>query len=244
MSNSTTISEKRKNLLFNFTLIILSTCFLFWGLVKAQGFLIPLVTAVLFSLLLIPVNNKLESWRFGRMLAAFVNTFLLLLLTLGFLFLISYQVKGFMEDWDKIVETIQPKIESFENFNLTRTPVDREQLEKYKEETNVSSFSGGGSGGQMAFQTINSVFGFMGNVLLTFIYIFFLLTYRRRFKQFILKLFPEQKRKKAGEVVDTTAKVAQKYLFGKFLLIIFLALLYAIGLGISGVDNFIFISIL
>lgn len=244
MSNSATISERRKNLLFNFTLIILSSCFLFWGLVKAQGFLVPLVTAVLLGLLLIPVNNKLESWGFSRMLASFVNTCLLLLLTLGFFFLISYQIKGFMEDWDKIMETIQPKIESVENYILTRTPLDREQLEKYKEETNVSSISGGGSGGQMAFQTINSVFGFMGNFLLTFIYIFFLLTYRKRFKQFILKLFPPQKREKVRKVVDTTAKVAQKYLFGKFLLIIFLAVLYAIGLGISGVDNFIFISLL
>jgi len=244
MSDFNWLSEKRKNLLFNFTLIILSTCFLFWGLVKAQGFLIPLVTAVLFALLLIPVNNKLEYWRFSRPLASFVNTFLLLLLTLGFFFLISYQVKGFMEDWGKIVETLKPKIESFENYILTRTPIDKEQLEKYKEDNNISSFSGGNSGAETAFQVLNSVFGFMGNFLITFIYIFFLLNYRRRFKQFVLKLFPPQKKEKVKMVIHMIAGVAQKYLFGKFLLIIFLTVLYAIGLGISGVNNFIFISIL
>src|SRR5690554_7856646 len=94
MSDFSLLSEKRKYLLFNITLIILSSCFFFWGLVKAQGFLKPLLTATLFALLLIPVNNKLESWRFNRMVASFINTLLLLILTLGFLFLISYQVRS------------------------------------------------------------------------------------------------------------------------------------------------------
>lgn len=244
MTEFSTLAEKRKSLLFNFTLIILSTCFLFWGLFNAQAFLKPLATAVLFALLLIPVNKKLESWRISRALASFITTCLLLLIALAFFFLISYQVKSFMEDWDKIVETLQPKIESVEDFILTHTPIDREQLEKYKEENNASSISGGGSGAQQAFQVINSAFGLMGNFLLTFIYIFFLLTYRRRFKEFILRLYSPSKRQKVGKVVQQTAGVAQKYLFGKFLLIIFLAVLYAIGLGISGVDNFIFISML
>jgi len=243
MSDFSFLSEKRKNLLFNITLIILSSCFFFWGLVKAQGFLKPLLTATLFALLLIPVNNKLESWRFNRMVASFINTLLLLILTLGFLFLISYQVKGFMEDWNKITEVIQPQIQRFENYILTRTPIDQEQLETYKEENKISSFSTGESNGEAAFQAINAVSGFIGNFLLTFIYIFFLLNYRRRFKHFILKLFPFEKRTKVGVVIQKTAEVAQKYLFGKFLLIIFLSVFYAVGLWISGVDNFIFISI-
>lgn len=238
------LSEGRKNLLLNFTLIVLSTCFLFWGLFHAQGFLKPLVAAALLSLLLIPISNKLEAWHLGRPLAAFVNTVLLLLLTLGFFLLISYQVKSFMEDWETVSESLQPKMERLENFILTRTPIDSEELEKYKEENNFSSILGGGSAGEKALQALNSVFGFMGNFLLTFIYIFFLLNYRRRFKEFILRLFPIPEREKVAGVVRHTARVAQKYLFGKFLLIIFLAVFYAIGLSISGVDNFIFISLL
>jgi predicted PurR-regulated permease PerM len=245
MTESTTVAEKRKNLLFNFTLIVLSTCFLFWGLIKAQGFLKPLVTAMLFALLLIPVCNKCESWGFGRALTSVLNTFLLLLISLGFFFLISYQIKGFLEDWDQIVETLQPKVESLENYILTHTPIDREQLEEYKKENSSSAFSGSGSSGaETALQVIQSVFGFTGNFLLTFIYIFFLVNYRRRFKRFILKLFAWEKRDEVKKVLYKTSGVAQKYLFGKFLLIIFLTVFYAIGLGISGVDNFIFISML
>lgn len=244
MKDLSMLTERRKDLLFNLTLLILSTCFLFWGLFNAQAFLKPLATAILFALLLIPVSNKLETWRLNRALASLITTFLLLLVTLAFFFLISYQVKGFMDDWDQIAETLQPKMERVEDFILTHTPLDREQLEKYKEENNASSLSGEGSTAEKAFQAINSAFGLMGNFLLTFIYIFFLLTYRKRFKEFILRLYSSSKRQEVAEVVQQTAKVAQKYLFGKFLLIIFLAVLYAIGLGISGVDNFIFISLL
>lgn len=244
MTEATILAKKRKNLLFNVTLIILSTCFLFWGLVKAQGFLKPLATAVLFALLLIPVNNKLESWRFSRPVASVVSTLMLMLISLAFFFLISYQVKGFLEDWDQIVETLQPKVESLKNYILTHTPVDRQQLEEYQNQNDVSSASGSGGAAEAALGVIQSVFGFAGDFLLTFIYIFFLINYRRRFKQFILKLFQLEKRERVAAVVNSTAKVAQKYLFGKFLLIIFLTVLYAIGLGISGVENFIFISIL
>ncbi|HLT08287.1 MAG TPA: AI-2E family transporter [Cyclobacteriaceae bacterium] len=244
MTASETFKEKRRKLLFDLTLIILSTFFLFWGLYKAQSFLIPIATAVLFALLMIPVSNILEAWKINRIVASLINTMLLLLLTLGFFFLISVQIKGFLEDWDQIVETLQPKVESLENFILTHTPVDRQQLEEYKKENDISSLSGSGNGTDAAFRVLQSVFGFTADFLLTFIYIFFLINYRRRFKLFLLKLFPREKQSEALRVIVKTARVAQKYMFGKFVLIIFLTVLYAIGLGISGVDNFVFISIL
>lgn len=165
------------------------------------------------------------------------------LVSLGFFALISFQVKGFIEDWDKVMETVTPQIERFENYVLNRTLLQKEQLEEYKEEQNMSNVGGGEGAGQTAWTVVNQALGFLADYLLTFIYIFFLLNYRRKFKEFILKLFPAPKKDEVAEVVNKTAKVAQQYLFGKFLLILFLAVLYSIGLGISGVNNFIFISI-
>lgn len=234
---------KRKSLLLNFTLIVLCTYFLFLGLFQSQSFLKPLVTAAILSLLMIPVSNKMESWKIKRIFSSMLNTLLLLMISLGFFILISFQVKGFVEDWDKVVETVTPQIERLENFILTQTPLEKEQLEEYKETKSMPNLSGGG-GGESPFKIITDVFGFTADFLLTFIYIFFLLNYRRKFKEFILRLFPSPKRAEVAQVVNKTAKVAQQYLFGKFLLILFLAVLYSVGLGISGVNNFIFISML
>lgn len=237
------IDKKKTNLLFNFTLLILATYFLFLGLFQSQTFFKPLVSAAILALLMIPVSNKLEGWKIKRIFSSLINTLFLFLLSLGFFALISFQVKGFIEDWDKVMETVTPQLERFEKYILNRTPLEKDQLEEYKDEQNISKIGGGEGSGQTAWTVVNQAFGFLGDYLLTFIYIFFLLNYRRRFKEFILRLFPPPQREEVAEVVDKTAKVAQQYLFGKFLLILFLAVLYSIGLGISGLSNFIFISI-
>lgn len=91
---------------------------------------------------------------------------------------------------------------------------------------------------------ISQFFTFLGNFLLTFIYIFFFLMYRHKFRNFILKMVPEDKRERAQEVIGESTKISQNYLFGRLILIIFLAILYAVGLSISGVKNAILISIL
>lgn len=214
------------------------------GLVQAQQFLKPLATALILSLLMIPVANKLESWHVSRLLSSTFNTLFLFIISLGFFLMISLQVKGFLADWDKIMDTLRPKIESFENFILTQTPLTEEQLQSYKNGNGFSDITEDEGNGQKAFQMVNFVMGFMANYLLTFIYVFFLLNYRRKFKGFILKLFAPEKRDEVAQVVNKTAGVAQQYLYGKLLLILFLSILYAIGLAISGVSNFLFISII
>lgn len=59
---------------------------------------------------------------------------------------------------------------------------------------------------------------------------------------FFLKLAPGNRQEKTRLIINKTAGIAQKYLVGKFILIILLAVLYSLGLGISGVQNFILIS--
>jgi predicted PurR-regulated permease PerM len=55
---------------------------------------------------------------------------------------------------------------------------------------------------------------------------------------------PDDKREHTKEVLVNAAQVSQNYLSGRMLLILFLAILYSVGLSISGVQNAILISIL
>ena len=86
--------------------------------------------------------------------------------------------------------------------------------------------------------------GFLTVYILTFIYIFFILNYRSRFRKFLLRLFPDEKKKKVDKIINESARVAQQYLVGKLILMALLAVVYSIGLGISGVKNYILISII
>ncbi|WP_037373327.1 AI-2E family transporter [Salinimicrobium xinjiangense] len=237
-------SSRGKQILFYGTLTILGIYFLFSGLAKASGFLIPLVTAIILALLMMPLSRKMEKTFINRMASSLINTFIILLASIGFFAIVSMQVKTVVDDWPQIKETMQPKFERVKDFLFEHTPLEEQDLERSDKGTNVPFMGGDSNTGQKAASFLNKAFSFFGDYLLTFIYIFFLLNYRHRFKEFLLLLFPDSKRDEVKEVIEKSANVTRKYLVGKLILIGFLAVLYAIGLGISGVNNFILISLL
>lgn len=226
-----------KRILFSGAAFIAGIYFLFICLVKAKPFFAPLVTAVVLAMLMLPVSRKLESWKIKRVYASLINTLLLLIVSLGFMALIGLQVQGFVADWDKAKEKIMPQVERLEQYIYKETPIEKEDVEKQSSQSKSKM-------GTQAVTFLNGLYSFAGDYLLTFIYIFFLLNYRSKFRRFILLLFDEDKRAKAGKVLSEVSGITQGYLYGKFILMVFLAVLYAIGLGITGVNNFIVISLL
>jgi len=87
-------------------------------------------------------------------------------------------------------------------------------------------------------------FGFLASGLLAMIYLFFLLYYRTKIKLSILNFFSDENKSNAKEVLGDTIQLALDFLVGRMILIAFLAVIYGIGLSISGIDNAILISIL
>lgn len=93
------------------------------------------------------------------------------------------------------------------------------------------------TGALMAFVT-----GF-GNFLLVFVYVFFLLLYRRKLKLSFLKFFKNERRDEAQTVLLEAIHVAEQYLVGRILLILFLAIFYGTGFAILGLKSAIFIAV-
>ncbi len=235
--------KSHKQLLYPLVALILGSYFLFNGLVEAKGFLAPLVTAIILTLLLIPLGNLIEK-KINRTFASLLSTVLLLIFSIGVFSLLSFQIKNFIDSWDEIQQNMQPKVNQLISYIYEHTSLTQENLEEYKEKNDISSIIGSGDSGKKAFNFLNSVTGFLSNYLLTFIYIFFLLNYRSRFKKFLLKLFSGTKNQEVKNIINKTASIAQFYLRGKLILISILSVLYSIGLGISGVDNFILIAVI
>src|SRR5690606_2489241 len=106
-----------------------------------------------------------------------------------------------VEDWPNIKERLKPKITKVEQFISDKFGISsQEQKQKIKEKLPLigceseggsePSGSSSGGGGQGIFQ---QVIGTMGSTLLTFVYIFFFLLYRDKFKKSVLKFFPPEK---------------------------------------------------
>ncbi|CAM4294110.1 AI-2E family transporter [Gillisia limnaea] len=233
-----------KKILFYSTLVFVGAYFLFTGLVEAKGFLAPLLTGIILSLVVLPISRKMEKIGIGRGITSFLSTFFIFLLSLAFMWLISFQAKSFVDDWPEIQETMKPKVEQLKSFVMEQTPLTKEDL-KISEEGGESAIVGAVSNNKAkALGFFSQTFGFLGTYLLVFIYIFFLLNYRTKLKKFIVLLFADEKKKEIQKVVNKSGNVVQEYLVGTSLLMLFLAIVYSIGLGITGIDNFILVSMI
>lgn len=231
--------NKRK-LIFSVTAIILTAYFFILGIFKAKGFFAPLITAIILSLIVLPLATRIEK-KLNRTIASLLSSLFLFTLSIGLIVLISFQIRSFGEDWPKIKETMKPKIEQLKQFALQHTPLDSGDIEQAQE--NSSNTSGQAASKKIA-DFMKALSGFFANYLLTFIYVFFLLNYRKIFKNFLIRVMPDNRRETTRKIISKSVKVAPQYLIGKLILMGMLTILYSIGLGISGVNNFIMISII
>lgn len=238
MKSKTMVS--RKKILYTATAATLFVYFLFLGLAQAKAFFAPLFVAIVLSLIMLPASQWMEKG-IKRTLAAVFSSLILFLISVGLLFLISLQVKNFSSNWPQLKENLKPKIERIKDFTIKNTPLTPKRLKKI-EQKGSEMISGSSSGG--VGKLIRSIISTFANYLLTFIYVFFLLAYRHIFKDFLINIFPSQKRPKVKQVISKSIHVVPEYLRGKLLLMGILAVLYAIGLGISGVHNYILVSII
>ncbi|MCC9136934.1 AI-2E family transporter [Pontibacter silvestris] len=252
------MKNRAKEILTYFALILVSLSFFFWGLVQAKSFLAPLSVAGLLAMVVLPVARWFESKGIKRGWASLLADVVILLFFVLFAGIISLQVKSFVQDWPKIKDRIEPKISNLQQFVEEQTGITAQEQQQMLSNKIPGGASGSNNQGQAGVQSqqqgssmlssaggyVASLVSFLGTFLLTFVYIFFFLLYRRKFRKSIIKMAPEEKSDSVHEIITKSATISQNYLFGRLILIIILAVLYSIGLFLSGVQNAVLISIL
>ncbi len=231
--------ERYKGILLYTLAVSTGLFFLLWGLMEAQNILAPLVTAIILALLILPLEKWMENL-IKRGIASLISTFIIFLISLGFVALFSYQTKVFVDSWPEIEETMEPKIEQWKEFVTGNTFLTEEDLPTIG--ILLPMGFGAGTGSQI-ISMFGRGTGYLGTYLLTIIYVFFMLNYRNRFRIFLLRLFPEEDDTEVSQIIKESAHVVQQYLVSKFIVIGLLAIAYSIGLGITGVSNFVLVSL-
>jgi predicted PurR-regulated permease PerM len=254
-----------KNLILYGVLVIFGVSILFWGLIQAQSFLMPLTVAILLSMIVLPVCQWLEKKGMNRGWASFFADLIIVLFFTLVLGLLAAQVTAFADDWPEIKKKAEPRIDQLQDFIEEKTgySIGQESLNlenesqgnqsdtdnvegKAKSRSQQKSVSEETQGAVLSYlnQIIQGLFSSMSTLLLIVVYVFFFLLYRSRFKTFLLKILPPSYQDEAKEIVSESADVSQNYLFGRILLILFLSVIYAVGLILSGVENAILIAML
>lgn len=242
--------------LFVVVALVVGAYFSIRGVVLAQSFLAPLTVAILLTMMFAPLSNRLERWGLNRGLSSLVSVGVAISFFVGMFFLLSLQISSIASDWPQIEEQMKPKVGAAQDWLADKTGMSTFN------ETNVFELFSAEEGQQgegskakeevlknssvlkSAGQALLNFFDFLSLALLTVIYLFFMLFYRRMLKQSLLNFVAKDKQDKAQQMIEESVNLSQDYLVGKFLLILFLAVLYSAGLGISGVKHAILVSVI
>ncbi len=221
--------------------VLISLVIIVYGMYILQNLLVPLIFAGIFALLLLPVCQRLERWRFPRWVAITIS----ILLTIGILILLFYLVYIQIMDFEEIMPQLTDKAEKYfgdiqlfirKNFNISRT---QQKLEgkKYLTEflKNNSSILG---------NTLSTTTGLLGNLTLIPLYIFLLLLYRDFIKAFFYKAFKSESSHRVNIVLKKIKMVVIDYMVGLVMVIALIGVLNTVGLYLLGIEHAVFFGFL
>ncbi len=204
-------------------------------LIAGKVIFIPLAISVLFAIVLNPFLKRLERIGLSRILAICVVMLTFIAVLLGFFAFSTYQISGLIADLPNIQSKAMTMLERATSRIEDGFGVTVESQQSYIKDLgkNTGSFLTG------FLQTTSSVLTVVVQIP---IYIFLILLYKDKFRQFLEALY--KGKKSASETSISEVKdVVQGYVFGMFLVICVLAVLNSIGLLILGIDYAIFFGV-
>ena len=76
------------------------------------------------------------------------------------------------------------------------------------------------------------------------VFIFLFLMQRNKYENFVVMLYPEEKRNEAKEMIDRISQVAQQYLTGRLVAACIMGILFLIGFLIVGLKNSVILALI
>lgn len=210
-------------------------------LIYGKPFFVPIAFAGLLAMLLLPISKWLQSKGVNKAVAILLS----MLTFVGFfalvIWFISWQISDIAENASKLEQQVMQKYQQLRQVLSTEYGISAEKQEQMLKEQQASS---SGKMSSVLTAVLSGFGGFLTNLLLVLVYVFLFTFFRDRIKGFIVRLVPESEKDNALTCIHETQQVAQEYLKGLFLMIVFLWIMYSIGFSIAGVKNAFFFAIL
>ncbi len=226
-----------------YTYVMIGLILTVFAMIMARSIVLPLLFALFFSILLSPVTNFLERYKFPRFLSSFAAILigLSVLVAIGFFF--YNQMAAFSRDADMFAERLEELLDSLDGFLHTWFAIEGEiNLDRVVTETfdfvkeNTASLTRSITG---AASTITSFF-------LVPVFMYLILLFRDMLKNFVVMAVAkgdETSEVKVQNIITRVKTLVQKYITGLLMVIGILAVLNSIMLSIIGVDHAIFFGV-
>lgn len=208
----------------------------------ADKIIIPIVFALLFSILLLPLARFFEKkLGFPRGAASGVAVILFIVgITIVF-YTIGTQISNLSNDWPLFKNQLQTSLTSLQQWIAVTFHYN---IEKQKTAINNAA-SGALSGGTSIIgSTLLSVTSLILYTVLTLIYTFFMLLYRKVLLKFLIALVNDAKTTIVHDVVSNIQIVIRKYILGLLLEMFIVAALCWISFGLLGIKYFVLLGLI
>lgn len=217
--------------------ILLGLSLLFYILFILEDILVPIAFAMLIAILLNPVVNKMISWRVPKILAILLTLLAGTLVAAGVIIFISSQLASFSE--------LAPQLQQRGTAILEQATGWVESTFNVKKAVQMQKLNQAMQSGQAYIgQTLSTVMGIIGVVVLLPIYTFLILYYKPLFLSFFYEIFEHKHVEKVTEVLNETKSAIQKYIQGLLIETLIVATLNSVALLLLGVKYAILLGII
>lgn len=217
--------------------ILLGLTLLFHTLYILKDILVPIAFALLIAILLNPLVNKMICWRIPKVLAIILTLLGGLLVAAGIIIFISSQLASFSE--------LAPQLQQRGTQILQQATGWIESTFNVKENVQMQKLNQAMQSGQAYIgQTLSTVMGIIGVVVLLPIYTFLILYYKPLFLSFFYEIFEHKHVEKVTEVLNETKSAIQKYIQGLLIEMVIVAAMNSVALLLLGVKYAILLGII
>lgn len=218
-------------------MVLIGLYLFFYILNLLQEIIVPFAFAGLIAVLLNPVYNRFQKWKFNKIIAIVLTIFLAILVVGGIAFFLSSQIVQFGDMMPQLEKKALKLLANLQVWLSTSFGISTEkQMSMLDEAVNNSRAYVG--------KTVNTLFGIISFFVLIPLYIFLLLFYKPLILNFIFEVFDENNSEQVEEILQETKGAVQSYIVGLMIETTIIATLNSVALLILGVQYALLLGVI
>ena len=223
-------------------MVLISLIALFYIAIWGKTFLAPLIFALLFAVLLLPVANFIEKrFRFPRSMASLLSVLLLVGSLVGLFYLVGSQISSLSDDWPQFKQQVLTSVNNLQQWISMKFHVRIKQQNNYVNNAASKLMETGSSMIGDALVSLSSLVLFLVFIMID---TFFLLYYRRLIVRFLVAVFKEENSVIVYDIIAQIQTRIRQYILGLVLEMVIVAAATCLALWILGVKYAILLGLL
>jgi len=208
----------------------------------ASNIFIPLVSGLLISILLYPINKFFEEkLHLGRTISPILSVFLFITLLFSFVYFLALQLIGFSSDFPMLRKRFLQMIDGLQQWLHYKLHINNYQQTDYLNKSMTGIF---GALGHSISNLFVSVTGILFLTIFVLIFSYFMLYYRKLLKKFVLFLFRAEHQVKVSEVLMETKSMIYSYVFGLLIEMVLVSIVNCTMFLIMGIQYALLLGVM